>query len=75
MGQIDKTEDVLSSLRSAIQLDDKRDIVTKVVECILVSFSSSPCITIANDHSEMVDREEFIQKLNFYIKELKKINS
>ena len=71
MKQIDKTADVLSSLKLAMQLEDKREIVIHVVECILNAFSSSPCTTTDKDLSEMVDRTEFIQKMNSFINELK----
>ena len=71
MGSIDRREDVLSALKLAMQLDNKQDIVINVVDSILTAFSNCPSITIDNDHLAVVDREKFIQELNFYLRELK----
>ena len=70
MSSINREADVLAALKMACDLENKYDIVIKVIECIRDEFNR---FNPDNNTSDVIIKEKFVQEMNMYINELKKI--
>lgn len=75
--KVDRKPDVLVALKSACELEDKKEIVANVLDCILNAFSNLdyPCEMQDGSNTNLISREQFIIDMNYFITELKKYNN